>query len=403
MKTLTNLLAGIACLFLMLGCAGPSGTDGLLPNIVAERIMMDKDEVVVADISAFRDTVSLALSVLTEKLEIIHLDNSEGALFKWGELSLSENYIGIATSSPTSFKLFERKTGKHLRDIGTVGNGPGEYRMIYATQIDEASGSIYILPWQATQLLVFGIDGSLKAPIPFPAATEKTRYVSPKGRFHVSGNGILAMTVLPFFPIYAWQQDLEGNLLAEVERPASMGRVDFSSEVMAGKNTGAFDPFLMIYGNESNDVLAHFCFKEKRMVPVFTVKNIVDKYPPYYGYNELPKHFIGNYVPGMNPSEDNSNSFTAQAPRHFIVDKESLKGAYYKLLVDEFGDMPVAYPSFFEGHFILNIEAEVLKSQIASLLEKGGLKDAEVKKLKAMDAQIDEEDNNIIFLAKLKQ
>ena len=404
MKTLTNLLAGITCLFLMVGCAGPSGTDGLLPNIVAERVMMGKDEVVVADISAFRDTVTLPLSVLTEKLEIIRLDNSDGALFSWGKVFLSENYIGIAASDPTSFKLFERKTGKYLRDIGTVGNGPGEYRMIYSAQIDENAGNIYILPWQATQLLVFGIDGSHKEPIPFPTATEKSRYWSGKGRFHVSPDGVLAMTTLPFFPVYAWQQDLKGNLLAEVERTESMGRVDFSSEVEAGKNTGAFDPFLTIYNNESNDLLSHFSFKEKRMVPVFTVKNIQNMSPPYYSYNELPKHFIGNYSPGMEPAKERDGliSSSSQAPRFFIVDKQSLKGAYYKLVMDEFGDMPTG-PNFLEGHLIQNITAEALKRRIASLLEKGGLKESMIKKLKDFDAQIDEEDNNIIFLAKLKQ
>jgi len=409
MKTFANLLAGLACLFFMVGCS-PSVNDELFSNTVAKRMTVDKDKVVVADFTAFKDTVILPLSYLAEDLEMIRLDNSDKALFKYGHVFLSENYIGMLCYQPSSFKLFDRKTGKYLRDIGTRGNGPGEYHNIYSAQIDENAGNIYILPWQATQLLVFGIDGSLKEPIPFPASTEKHRYEAPKGQFHVSDDGILSMTVLPFYPIYAWQQDLKGNLLVALEKPESMGRINysqmnFSSEVVVGKNTGAFDPFLMIFDNQSNDMLAHFCLEEKRMVPVFTVKNIQNILPPYYSYYELPKHFTGYYIPGMVPVEDSPNTRVGQAPRYFIIDKESLKGAYYKLVIDDFGNMPVEGDAlvFREGYYIGNMAAELVKTQIASLLEKGGLTEPMAKKLKDFDAQFDEEDNNIVFLAKLKQ
>ena len=38
----------------------------------------------------------------------------------------------------TPFKLFDRATGKFLRNIGNIGRGPGEYRYISMAQIDES-------------------------------------------------------------------------------------------------------------------------------------------------------------------------------------------------------------------------------------------------------------------------
>lgn len=56
--------------------------------------------------------------------------------------------------------------GIFLTNIGAIGQGPGEYQMVYDVKLDEANNRIYILPWNASQLLVYDLQGNVLDPIP---------------------------------------------------------------------------------------------------------------------------------------------------------------------------------------------------------------------------------------------
>ena len=374
------------------------GTLGGKP--VAERVATpDGGEMIVADITAFRDSVALPLSMFVENLEIIPLDSRNEALFDNGKVFISDNHIGIATTTPRSFKLFDRK-GNYLRDIGHEGRGPGEYRMIYSAAIDEASETIYILPWQTDVLLAFGLDGEHKP-------TVRLAHNSPKGVFNINADGTFSFAVLPIGnrPVWAWIQDAEGNVSGEIPNPDPGRYLEYSSEIAAGRNAGGFDPFLTIYGNQSNDTLARYDAAAGRMQPLFTVKNIMSKNPPYYSYSQLPGYFIGDYAPGMERGEVDGGghvSFTSQPPMNFIVDKQTLQGAFFDLVVDELGGLDV-WPYFSQGYFIGNNTAISLKKQIKKLIDSGSVKDpAVLERITALNDSLDEDDNNVIFIGKLK-
>ena len=78
--------------------------------------------------------------------EFIALESRPEALVTDGLLTISDQYIGVyrKNSETTPFKLFDRATGKYLRDIGGIGRGPGEYTGISSAQIDEAGGKVWI-------------------------------------------------------------------------------------------------------------------------------------------------------------------------------------------------------------------------------------------------------------------
>uniref|UniRef100_S0DDG4 6-bladed beta-propeller n=1 Tax=termite gut metagenome TaxID=433724 RepID=S0DDG4_9ZZZZ len=348
-----------------------------------------------ADITAIKDTITMPLSSLVESLEIISLDNRDEALFQYGNVFLSDNHIGISTTNPRSFKLFDRK-GKYLRDIGREGRGPGEYLMIYSAAIDEKSETVYILPWNATEMLAFGIDGTIKNSV-------KLAYKAPKSVFNLNSDGTISFAVVPVgnTPVWAWTQDREGNVVNKIANPKAGQPIDFNSEITAGKNTGEFDPFLLMYGNESNDALSRYNVGAGKTEPIFTVKNIQQKKPPYYSYTQLPNHFIGNYTPGME--QVGEHAFAGLPPVHFIIDKETLQGAYYKLVMDELGDMG-AWPSFSQGYFISNMAAIHFKAELEKLLSSGRVADkAMLDKITALDNSLNEEDNNVIILGRLKK
>lgn len=388
-KSLLLLVVAVAAF----GCVGTNQKSFLTGEPVAERVQADGAEIVSADIDAFKNTVAIPLSELAEELEIIRLDSRPEALFEYGQVFLSENYIGLSTSVPRSFKLFDR-TGKYLRDIGHEGRGPGEYGNIYSAAIDESSQTIYILPWMAGELLAFGIDGSHKEPV-------KLAHSAGKGVFNVNTDGTFSFATVPVFgaPVWAWTQNATGDVVNEIASPAGR-QMDFSSEVSAGNNVGVFDPFVMMYGNTDNDALAQYDIEAGRMVPVFTA-NIQSKKPPYYSYTQLPRHFIGQYAPGMEQVGENMSQ--GLPPVHFIVDRETLQGALYTLEIDELGGLE-AWPNFSQGYFISNMAAINLKTELEKLLSSGGVDDpAVLRRITDLNDSIKEDDNNIILLARLRK
>ena len=77
--------------------------------------------------------------------EFIALESRPEALVTGGQFTISDHYIGVyRKNSETPFKLFDRATGKYLRDIGGIGRGPGEYNSISSAQLDEAGGKVWI-------------------------------------------------------------------------------------------------------------------------------------------------------------------------------------------------------------------------------------------------------------------
>jgi hypothetical protein len=365
---------------------------------VAKKVKKDGVEMISMNINDLRGEVTLPLSELAEKLEIVRLETRNEALFGYGNVTLSDNYIGIATTSnPRSFKLFDRK-GKYLRDIGRQGRGPNEYGNIYSAAIDEKSGTIYILPWMATQLLVFGMDGTHKEPI-------KLAHRAGKGVFTVNADGTFTFAIVPIggAPVWAWTQDRTGKVINEIAAPAGR-QMDFSSEVAAGRNAGGFDPFVMMYGNTDNDVLCNYDIRAGKMTPLFTVENIVSKKPSYYSYTQLPRHFIGEYAGSVTTDKDGNSTIEGPTvPVNFIVDKKTLQGALYNVVVDELGGL-AAGRNFSQGYYIANWSALRLKASLEKLLSEGKIKDPAVKKrVTDLNNSIREEDNNVVMIARLKK
>ena len=103
--------------------------------------------------------------------EFIALESRPEALVTGGLLTVSDHYIGAYRKNDESvFKLFDRATGKYLRDIGSIGRGPGEYTGISSAQIDEAGGKVWISTIDKNKIYSYDIStGRLIADIKLPA------------------------------------------------------------------------------------------------------------------------------------------------------------------------------------------------------------------------------------------
>jgi hypothetical protein len=103
------------------------------------------------------------LDLLVDSIEVIKMDNkNEEALIskRFVHTYFTENYIGVTAYSYFPMKLF-RKDGTFLRHIGAIGQGPGEYTVIDAIDMDEKNDRIYILPFSADYILVYDFKGNI--------------------------------------------------------------------------------------------------------------------------------------------------------------------------------------------------------------------------------------------------
>ncbi|MCD8182643.1 MAG: 6-bladed beta-propeller [Bacteroides sp.] len=363
-------------------------------TIVGSIEMVNGDSVWVCRPSALTDTVTLPLSYLAEELQITKLDNRDEALVPVNRVIVSDNYLLVYGHSQTPFKLFD-KSGKFICSVGSFGQGPGEYQNVYDAQIDEAGGRVYLLPWSARAILAYDMKGQLVQRVPL-------YYPVPKGVFRANTKDfLLSVFLLPFNPLpsVAWTQKLNGEVVDTVPARHLTVNPDFSNEVFSQKNGPDFDASLFLFWGRRPDSLYHYT--PGRLVSRFTV-DFGKKDIPIHSYQELPHHFVGDMSVEKQLDE---STFTTEPPVYFIMDKQSLKGAYYKVVNDYLGNMPISgfQYSCSNGYYIANMEPMALKESLSDYLEKN--KDVSTKdreRLQKLVDSIHENDNNYILYAKLK-
>lgn len=396
---ITVAIASFSC---MTGNKKNTQSGDILNNcpVVAQYVQVGDDKVMVCDQKLFADTIRLPLSFFTEEMQIIKLDNRDEALVGQTAITASENYL-LAHSGypPKPFKLFD-KTGKFLTEIGSIGQGPGEYQSVYDAQLDEANDRIYLMPWQSQKLLVYDLKGKSLDPIPLCLRC-------PKAKFRVDTQaGTVAVVLLPFkgIPAVAWTQDLKGNRLNYIEPGYLEAPMDFSNEVTSGKNIpGVFDVNILCIAPTRVDSLYRYDTEKGRLQPTFTLKFPDADNIPWHNYSEWPDFFTGNT--SAPPVEIEPGMLVGGETIHYIVDKQTCKGAYFKLFNDFFGNQEIGWPSgaFSNGYYINNIEPGNLLSNIETLLQEKDLTESMRKKLTDLQATIDENDNNYVFIARLKK
>lgn len=391
-KTRIPWMMGIACSLLMACSSTQKDYLDEMP-VIAEKVALPTGDLIVCDLAKATDTLDIPLSRLTEELQIVPLDNRDEALVGgWVRTTVSDNYILVSNNRQVPYKLFGRD-GKFICTVGSFGQGPNEYQLTYAEQLDEQHDRIYIMSWNADKILVFDLKGNPQPYIPL-----NTRV--PKGKFRVNtADSTVIVTTLPFegSPEVVWVQDMHGNRKQSVAPGHLMVPRDFSNEVMDARNTSAYDVMLLtIMPEAKQDSLYHYNLEKNRLEPRFTTLFTGEKMP-WHGYTELPHHFMGDVSFPVQVSE---TSFQGSAPAYYIVDKTTLKGNFMRLKNDFLHIS--AWPSFSNGYYTANMEPMTLKEQLEEALKEENLDESVQARIKACLSSLDENGNNVILLAKLK-
>lgn len=342
--------------------------------------------ITVCHFNEVKDTISLNLSDLVKDFKIVRFENKEEAYFKPNMPSITDKYIGIRTSRHP-FLLFDH-SGKLLNEVGSVGVGPGEYIMLYDEVIKEKLGKIYLSPsGHSSKILEYNIDGSFVRDIVVKANLNKPK-------IDVADNGDITVIHMPFTSdkekFLALQYDKDGNLKSELKPPHELlvqsrtplgSPIGFNNEVFSFRNTS--DLSFMI---TSFDTLFHYNKKENKVYPKFTIDFGGMTDIPGHIYSEIPDYyltlFFGKGVIAVNKKKQTSN--------------------YIKIVNDFVGNMSASTFNFNKGWFHQTLEPSQLIEKIETRLAKSDCSAKDRKQLEELMNSLDENDNNIMFIGKLK-
>ena len=362
----------------------------------ARQVAEKNGELIVCDYSLLNGTITLPLSTFAEELQMVKLDNAVMALVKESTVEMSENYIMVNKSGQVPYKLFDKKTGKYITDIGAFGQGPGEYQNTYDQQLDEENNRIYLLPWSTNVILVYDLKGNFIESIPLC-------FNAPKGKFQVDSKaGTVIVSVLPFgnTPAVVWQQTIKGELLKSIAPDHLSVVPDFSNEMEAYKTGGRYGFSIFTFFELRADSVYHYDVDENKLLPVFTMNFNSIEIPIHY-YVEANKYFMGSI---SEPKKLDGNT-TTQNQRYYFVDKETLKGSFFTLENDYLGGIKIEWPIYHLSgdYFVYNVEPANLREELEAVLSNNNKMTPEMRsKLSELKNSISENENNYIFYAKFK-
>lgn len=374
---LTALVA-VALAGMFIACNSTSvKEDGTLSTIT-----QNGQQLTICDISKVKDTLQIPLSEWVEDFRIVRFENTDTAFFKMWFPAITDQHIGIRQHNG-AFKLFDSQ-GKFLCDVGSVGQGPGEYGSLYSEIIDETNNCVYLAPFFGSEkILKYDMNGKYVTGVEVGESMNKPKLtlnedgsLSVVHLFFRESSKMLAAhiakdgTVTKYFP-----SSTEGINRFDNENRS----VGFNHEVWSYNNVSE-PSFAFTYA----DTLYHYNWKDNRTEAYFTAIN--GPKDNYKLYTELPgKCMVNIFGQGI-----------------FVADFQK-KSSYYVNLKNDFVGGMEAPTNFTNGYFFASYEPLQLADRIESRLSQSDCTESDKKVLKELLDSLDENDNNIMFIGKLKK
>lgn len=382
----------------------------------AVKKMMDEDVPFYSvDLSTIEDEKGeeLLFSDLVESFEIIKLDNKDVALvnaFPNGTI-VTDHYILVQPNALEAFKLYTRE-GQFLTNIGGIGQGPGEYKAVYEHQVDEKGKRIYLGPGNFDKLLVYDLEGTY-----LPDEVIRLPERTPICEIWLDADSRdLVVVTLPFstngnpkFPIskyLCWKQDRIGNMLQNIPAGHYSLSGDFSHGLFAPQNVNSVS--FSIHENQSflmrtrPDTLYHYDVAENRIKPCFTLDNVIQESKRFSTIlYETSKYYWADVT--VCPKE----LYMTGAPTRlnvFTVRVSKADGSVKR--IDRFTNdyLGISYPTIamVNGYVCVSYEPLKLMEVLDGILAKNDLKPEVRKNATDLRNSIQENDNDILMIGKLK-
>lgn len=344
----------------------------------------DNVQLTVCDFSKVKDTLTVPLSELLDDCKLVRFENSDTALFKFVMPVISDNYIGIRQRG--AFKLFDHN-GKFICDAGAVGQGPGEYQNLYDEAIDEKNGFIYLAPFfGSTKILKYDLKGKFIEGLDFGEKLNKPK-------IGLNEDGTISVVHLcfkgenTFFAAHVNKDGTVQKYSVPDEQKVDVvdkegNRVGFNGEIWAYQNVPDFT-----FATTSVDTVFNYNEKKNKLEPRFVLDlTSLGENKPYSISREMPNHFM-TYVWSKGT---------------ILVNKKTQTATYVNFVNDYFGNMK-APSNFIKGWFFHMFEPSVLEERIDARLAESNCSDKDRELLEKLKSTLNENDNNVMFIGKLKQ
>ena len=376
----TTLTLALVATCLLAGCKQKNGnqSDGTASIDYSGLITCDFDKVK-------EEIITIPLSEWVDEFQIVRFEDKDTALFKMWWPLITDNYIGIRQRSRLPFKLFDRQ-GRFLCDVGNVGGGPGEYNSLYSEAIDEKNGWVYLAPFaNSDHLLKYDLQGEYIGEVELGERLNKPKLqMLPDGSlslvhlyFHDNKSTMMAATVSP-----------EGKVTRCPDVPKHL-QVAFRDKQLPG-----FNHEIWHYGNTDemkfaytfSDTLYTYDHKTNRLRADFVMKNYRKSDDTYCIHFPMRDRYI-TWVKGKGS---------------IVTDMKTRQSHFFELKNDFMGGLPINNQSS-NGYLWAMYEPMQLMEIIEERLEQSDCTEADRKVLKELYNSLNEDDNNIMFIGRLKR
>ena len=368
-------------------------------SLISCKSKSDDDKTITVNLAEVNKKRVVTLSDWVSEPEFIILDSScEDAYTEGGYCCLSDNHIGKYGSSQV-YKLYDRRTGKFLRNIGKAGKNSGEYSNVYNSVIDEQNSRVYILSWNAKELLCHDLNtGELIEARPL-------KHNVPKGAFVIDPEtGDLTVAALPFEgmnEVVAWKQDKEDNTLWEIPAGNLSVIPDFSNQINCFSNTEDFDFSISTWGGRVDSL---YVIKDGGLKPIFTMNFLKSNQKagtsilPNHTYTLLPEHIITS----VSMPVRRAGGYYSYGKPVYVVTERKTEHSYVADFTDDILNRKLEYLPFTQGYYLEVFSAEDFMKIGEAALSKGKLSETLKARIADILKTITLENNDIILLAPLR-
>ena len=389
MKSKTKILS-IALVISAYCCSPGGGGDGSVSEVI-----VNGNTVYVSSLNDLKsDTTTIPLSSLVEYCILVQFETKENAFVNPQQVTVTDKYIGIKERGRKPYKLFER-SGKFLTDVGSIGNGPGEYGMPISigsgVVIDDENELIYLAPWYGNKILVYNTSGQFLKDIAVPNQLKAAS-------IFLSDNILTVVQVPVKDESIAIQLDVTtGEILKRLAPPANLTVKSFNDDQMIASARNVPEIFDFSFFNVLSDTLYHYDLKNNRILPVYTMKYrpSEDIWRQYYMLNKdlifTRLHCFKRFL------NCNKSGFVATDLKH-------KKSSHIRVVNDFYGNMrvPIIFNNFHNGYWVHSIQPEDLIEDIEKRLIESSCTEDDRKTLKNLLSTLAEGANNLLFVGKLK-
>ena len=330
------------------------------------------------------EPVDFALSNLVDGVSVVKLDNENSDALLNGRAFpfFTRTYIGVQ-SDDLPFKLFDRATGKFIRNIGAIGQGPGEYQWIYHVVMDEENDRIYLNCTMDPGILEYDFAGNFLKKIHIPGVDDMRKI-----RFTVQDSMITSFVMTFEGDTSAVITSGKNEKLISTAPAKVFMAPSFDMELFIQTNT----PYTG-YAHTASSVYYNYDSQTCDLVPAFAFEKGAFA---YVFVEELENCYLFS-VDMLNEGK------TRLVTDHIVLhDKKSKESRKVNLINDFIGDMPFPIGCFSQGMFIHRMTASDFREKAKEALKKKTLGEDKKQFLSGLMNSMSDDDNDIIVYAPLK-